>query len=178
MIALSTLCGRHDCSTRHDRMRDPDGIDRGKSPLAPPRLYERLAQLSGYTWDHSFQPFHSVREGCAFVRYHAELRPCRLTTTGISLVYVTSIQRLLVPPQYMDSPKQIRLRARRNKGHGRSSNTGELAALAGASLTTDRPLRPPGLKQTPSTSQSLHAYQPIRCVLNANTISAKHSYRI
>lgn len=160
-------------------MRDPDGTDRGKSPLPPPRLYERLAQLSGYTWDHSFQPFHSVSEDvCAFVRYHAELPPCRLTTTGMSLVYVTSTRRLLGPPHYMGSPKQTRLQARRNKGHGRSSNTDELEALKGASLTADRPSCPPGLKETRSMSQSLHVYQPIRCVLNANTISAKHSYRI
>ena len=29
-------------------------------PAPPPRLFERLAQLSGYTWDQSTQPFHSV----------------------------------------------------------------------------------------------------------------------
>ena len=32
----------------------------GQKLLPPPRLYERLAQLSGYTWDQSIQPFHSV----------------------------------------------------------------------------------------------------------------------
>ena len=32
----------------------------GQILLPPPRLYERLAQLSGYTWDQSIQPFHSV----------------------------------------------------------------------------------------------------------------------
>ena len=29
-------------------------------PLPPARLFERLAQLSGYTWDQSIEPFHSV----------------------------------------------------------------------------------------------------------------------
>ncbi|KAK2785387.1 hypothetical protein FQN52_008446 [Onygenales sp. PD_12] len=28
-------------------------------PLPPGRLFERLAQIPGYIWDHSFQPFHS-----------------------------------------------------------------------------------------------------------------------
>ncbi|KAI1629894.1 hpt sensor hybrid histidine kinase [Exophiala viscosa] len=28
-------------------------------PLPPARLYERLAQIPNYTWDRSFQPFHS-----------------------------------------------------------------------------------------------------------------------
>lgn len=34
-----------------------DGPDEGQPPA---RLFERLAQLSGYTWDQSFGPFHSV----------------------------------------------------------------------------------------------------------------------
>lgn len=29
-------------------------------PLPPARLFERLAQISGYTWDPSIEPFHSV----------------------------------------------------------------------------------------------------------------------
>lgn len=28
-------------------------------PLPPARLFERLAQIPGYTWDQSFEPFHS-----------------------------------------------------------------------------------------------------------------------
>jgi len=27
---------------------------------APPRLFERLAQISGFTWDQSTEAFHSV----------------------------------------------------------------------------------------------------------------------
>ena len=34
----------------------------GQTLLPPPRLYERLAQLSGYIWDQSIQPFHSVSD--------------------------------------------------------------------------------------------------------------------
>ncbi|MCJ1398047.1 hypothetical protein MMC11_001244 [Xylographa trunciseda] len=30
-----------------------------EKPLPPPRLYERLAHISGYTWDQSLEPFHS-----------------------------------------------------------------------------------------------------------------------
>ncbi|KAI9875826.1 MAG: hypothetical protein M1830_007946 [Pleopsidium flavum] len=28
-------------------------------PVPPPRLFERLAQIAGYTWDQSIEPFHS-----------------------------------------------------------------------------------------------------------------------
>ncbi|MCJ1382478.1 hypothetical protein MMC17_005591 [Xylographa soralifera] len=35
---------------------DEEGEDK---PVHPPRLYERLAHISGYTWDQSFEPFHS-----------------------------------------------------------------------------------------------------------------------
>lgn len=38
---------------------DREAFDQVKPP---PRLYERLAQLPGYTWDQSFRPFHSVRQ--------------------------------------------------------------------------------------------------------------------
>lgn len=38
------------------------GVERRRALLPPPRLYERLAQLGGYTWDQSVQPFHSVSE--------------------------------------------------------------------------------------------------------------------
>ena len=46
----------------NEMMRDPDSTEAGQALQPPPRLYERLAQLSGYTWDQSIQPFHSVRE--------------------------------------------------------------------------------------------------------------------
>lgn len=29
-------------------------------PSPPLRLFDRLAQLPGYTWDQSIEPFHSV----------------------------------------------------------------------------------------------------------------------
>ena len=48
--------------TNNDSMRDLDGIEGGQALQPPPRLYERLAQLGGYTWDQSIQPYHSVRE--------------------------------------------------------------------------------------------------------------------
>ncbi|CAF9914274.1 MAG: hypothetical protein ALECFALPRED_009513 [Alectoria fallacina] len=41
-------------------MRDADSIEFEQALQPPPRLYERLAQLSGYTWDQSIQPFHST----------------------------------------------------------------------------------------------------------------------
>lgn len=40
-------------------MERTDGSDEGQ-PSPPARVFERLAQLSGYTWDQSFGPFHSV----------------------------------------------------------------------------------------------------------------------
>lgn len=41
------------------RMEQKD--DEGQ-PSPPARLYERLAQLSGYTWDQSIGPFRSVSQ--------------------------------------------------------------------------------------------------------------------
>ena len=41
-------------------MRDPDAFEGGQNLKPPPRLYERLAQIPGYTWDHDTEPFHSV----------------------------------------------------------------------------------------------------------------------
>lgn len=29
-------------------------------PLPPSRLFERLAHVPNYTWDHTIQPFHST----------------------------------------------------------------------------------------------------------------------
>ena len=29
-------------------------------PEPPPRLFERLASIPGYTWDRNVRPFHSV----------------------------------------------------------------------------------------------------------------------
>lgn len=35
-----------------------DSLGDGSSP--PSRLFERLAQIPGYTWDQSIKPYHSV----------------------------------------------------------------------------------------------------------------------
>lgn len=32
----------------------------GSAQELPARLFERLAQIAGYTWDQSIDPFHSV----------------------------------------------------------------------------------------------------------------------
>ena len=40
-------------------MADGDGAG-DDLPIPPPRLFERLAQIRGYTWDQTIQPFHSV----------------------------------------------------------------------------------------------------------------------
>jgi len=55
-LTLNGICASH------DSMIATNGIE-GQEALPPPfRLYERLAQLSGYTWDQSIEPFHSVSE--------------------------------------------------------------------------------------------------------------------
>ncbi|KAL6715259.1 Chk1 protein kinase [Lecanora helva] len=41
-------------------MRELDHVEGVQSLQPPPRLYERLAHISGYTWDESITPFHSV----------------------------------------------------------------------------------------------------------------------
>lgn len=68
-------------------MRDPESIEGGQALQPPQRLYERLAQISGYTWDQSIQPFHSVREERMPVKdVFTDLLLVRLMTTGMSLV--------------------------------------------------------------------------------------------
>ena len=49
-------------------MEDTSG-PRSQLPSPPPRLFDRLAQLSGYTWDQSIEPFHSVSEPAEGARY-------------------------------------------------------------------------------------------------------------
>ena len=67
-------------------MRDPESVADGQGLQPPQRLYERLAQLSGYTWDQSIQPFHSVREDMPVEDVVTDLLGARLTITGMSLV--------------------------------------------------------------------------------------------
>lgn len=54
-----------------------DGTEQnGEEQDVPPRhLFERLSYLSGYTWDQSIEPFHSVREH-EFVGTAARVADC------------------------------------------------------------------------------------------------------
>lgn len=52
---------------------DPALGDETRDP--PPRLYERLRQIVGYTWDESLEPFHSSYDNW----YAALLTPGGLT---------------------------------------------------------------------------------------------------
>ena len=67
-------------------MKDPDITEGGQTLQTHERLFERLAQLSGYTWDQSIQPFHSVRRARPVKDVFTDLLVARLTTTGMSLV--------------------------------------------------------------------------------------------
>ena len=69
-----------------DKMRDPDGIEGAQTMQIPQRIYERLAHISGYTWDQSIQPFHSVRRTMLAKDIFTDFLEGRLTTTGMSLV--------------------------------------------------------------------------------------------
>lgn len=59
--ASSTITSSGPLGPLHTSMREAEATDGGQGLLPPPRLYERLAQLSGYTWDPSITPLHSVR---------------------------------------------------------------------------------------------------------------------
>ena len=69
-----------------DMMRDPDGTEGGQTMQIPQRIYERLAHISGYTWDQSIQPFHSVSRTALGKKVFTDFLECRPTTTGMSLV--------------------------------------------------------------------------------------------
>ena len=62
-------------------------------PSPPPRLFDRLAQLSGYTWDQSTEPFHSVSEPAEerdiAPMNHADCLLYRAMITGMSLAFDT-----------------------------------------------------------------------------------------
>lgn len=66
--------------------------------LQPPRrLYERLAQIPGFTWDRSIQPFHSVRTHEARQFRMSADRFVRLTIIGTCLVYsISDMMELLL----------------------------------------------------------------------------------
>lgn len=40
----------------------------------PPRLYERLRQIAGYSWDESIPPFHSTYDFW-YVHYRSQPQP-------------------------------------------------------------------------------------------------------
>ena len=68
------------------KMRDPDGTEGGQAMQIPQRLYERLAHISGYTWDQSIQPFHSVSKTTLGKDVFTDFLEGRPTMTGMSLV--------------------------------------------------------------------------------------------
>ena len=80
------MSASHYVHVNSDKMRDPDGTEGGQAMQIPQRLYERLAQISGYTWDQSIQPFHSVRKTTLGKDVFTDFRDGRLTTIGMSLV--------------------------------------------------------------------------------------------
>ena len=60
----------------------------------PPYLFERLAQLPGYTWETHLPPFHSVGNLVEVCRHVANLTS-RHTTIGMFLGIASSSQSLL-----------------------------------------------------------------------------------
>lgn len=65
--------------------------------LPPNLLFDRLSHLSGYTWDQSIEPFHSVRHQPPIQReevgVHSTKYATRATIIGMSLVFSMQIQR-------------------------------------------------------------------------------------
>lgn len=80
------MSSSHYVPVNSDKMRDPDGTEGGQAMQVPQRLYERLAHISGYTWDQSIQPFHSVRKTTLGRDVLTDFLEDRPTTTGMSLV--------------------------------------------------------------------------------------------
>ena len=63
-----------------------DNDDYGEErDLPPSKLFERLAQLSGYTWDQSIEPFHSVSINALYEVLPMLRVPLRAMITGMSL---------------------------------------------------------------------------------------------
>ncbi|KND94124.1 hypothetical protein TOPH_01175 [Tolypocladium ophioglossoides CBS 100239] len=76
----------------HDHVLDPL-----PPPPPPPRLFERLRQIAGYTWDDSKPPFHSTYDFCR-------------TTRGASKADCAAPTGMSSEPDA--SPRRRRLRAR------------------------------------------------------------------
>lgn len=56
-LRLSRRQRRH--SIMHGAALVPDDVLDSPPPPPPPRLFERLRQIAGYTWDESKDPIHS-----------------------------------------------------------------------------------------------------------------------
>lgn len=92
-------------------MRDPDSLHGGQVMQSPSRLYERLAQLSGYTWDQSIQPFHSVSRTRLVDDFLTNMLGPRLTMTGISSVLSIGSMITQLGPRSRGLQEQTRPRA-------------------------------------------------------------------
>lgn len=68
--------------------------------LPPLQLFERLSYLSGYTWDVSLEPFHSVSRFSHDYTSCRVLKVARAMTTGMSLVSSISVETDPSPTRY------------------------------------------------------------------------------
>lgn len=64
---------------------------REELPAPPSHIFERLAQIPGYTWDHTVDPFHSVRQGSPSVV--TPLESGLLTMTASELRQLARLRR-------------------------------------------------------------------------------------
>ena len=86
----------------------------GEDSLQPPsHLFERLAQLKGYTWDESFEPFYSASTQRRSVDQHTDPSSFRATATGMS-----SVRRTLAAMSQVHPQRMVQVAARPGRLHG------------------------------------------------------------
>ncbi|PNY28052.1 Uncharacterized protein TCAP_02023 [Tolypocladium capitatum] len=66
-----------------DDVLDPLPLPPPPPPPPPPRLFDRLRQIAGYTWDDSRPPFHSTYDFCRTAK-GASKADRAAPTTGMS----------------------------------------------------------------------------------------------
>ena len=150
-----------------------DGFDiLGDGPSPPSRLFERLAQIPGYTWDQSIKPYHSVSTQQQLLLLNTmhcttKIGDHRVTIIGTFSGSIMALATTTIPCQCTIGRNQPPPEALKFCLQGQSYDMRKLVAVlpkTGHSLE----LRRRGL-----IPLWWRASQPIFSDLNVNTISVK-----
>lgn len=152
-------------------MEESDGFSGGNLSQPPRRLFERLTQLSGYSWDQSVEPFHSVSSQSGPGRPSTNDYHNRLTITGTSLEFSMALEKHQPPLHRVDFRDPILPKALHGYLPTQVSGITTQAAIIQLSFHRQRRNRRGHMFRW------LPASQPTFSVLNVNITSTNPSFR-